>query len=280
LWSSLPDGLVMPVPYTWLFGLEMVRHHAATGHETWFAGMQYSLGHPAYFPVMLLIKTPWVVWLGFGLAGAGWVRERRWPTGPVVVVLLVTGALLLLLMQSNLNIGVRHALPLVPLISVVAAIGLAPWLEGVWTRWGRGGQVVVGSLLLSLPVVAVAEAGTHLSWFNIGSAGYAFSIVGEDWGQDSVRLAALVKNEGMEDVVYFPNGISAAAEVRHRGAEVTVGSCFRRSVPAGAWLVMHAANAKRRLRCVQRLVGEREPDRIIDAHLWLWRTPERAIPAP
>lgn len=276
--AGLPEWLRLPVPYTWLFGVEMVRHHGSVGHGTWFAGHKYALGHPAYFPVLLLVKTPWVVLLGFGLAVVSSVRTRRWPSGPIAILLIVAGSLLLLLMRSHLNIGVRHALPLVPLVSVVAANALVPWLEGLSRSRGRWGHGLALGLLLSLPVVAAARAGSFLSWFNIGSAGYALSVVGEDWGQDTVEFGRFVRDQGYEDVVYLPYGIGAAAEVRHQGADVSTGTCADvDAVPPGKVLAVHLADVKRRLRCLRRLVGRREPDLTVANHILVWRTPYRDV---
>jgi hypothetical protein len=75
----LPDGLRIPLPYPYLFGLFAVREQNHMGYPTYFMGHSSQFGHWAYFPVLLALKDPpgLLVLLGLGLVI--WVKTRRRP---------------------------------------------------------------------------------------------------------------------------------------------------------------------------------------------------------
>lgn len=274
--AALPGWLRLPVPYTWLFGMEMVRHHGALGHNTWFMGFTYARMNPAYFPVMLLIKTPVWVTLGLGVYLVSAIRRRRLP-GPHAILLLIGGFLLALLCTSNLNIGVRHALPIVPPLTVLAAIGLRRALRGIAARGlldapnrRRAAHLAALLVLLSLPAIAAANAGHLLTWFSVGrTVGYQISIVGEDWGQDATELVrAMEEDPELRPVRYLGYGIFSVSEVRHQGRRPIRVQCGGATGRFG-WFVAHRAMAVRFPKCLGPL-AERPPDRVIGEHLFAW----------
>jgi 4-amino-4-deoxy-L-arabinose transferase-like glycosyltransferase len=267
--AGLPGWFRVPVPYTWLFGLEMVRYHAVDGHSTWFMGFTYSRGNPAYFPILLLIKTPWVALLGFGVAVAAMLRQRRRPDPVEGVMLMLGGWLLAMLTTSNLNIGVRHALPIVPLFSIVAASGLVGLMHQAEARFGGRARVVAWALIFTVPAVTATQAGHYLSWFNIGRMGHAVSMVGEDWGQDGIRLAQTVREHDLTPLSYVPYGAGSVPELRYQGVRVRPTKC--RHVPRHqGWVAVHAAVHVRHPDCIP-TVSSRPPDRSVADHIYLWQ---------
>jgi hypothetical protein len=277
----LPGWLVMPLPYTWLFGLEMVRSQGHTLHPTYFMGIASSYGNPAYFPTLFLLKTPPVVLLGLALAGARAIRERRRPGAVTGLLLGAAGMLLVLLMTSMLNIGFRHALPIVPLLSVLAAGGLVTAAHRV-VAWGGSPsrhRVVTGvvvALLATAALACTANAGRYLSYFNIGRGlGERVSIVGEDWGQDTIHLAKVVQELDLLPLRYHSFGAASSMEIRYQGVtDLTVQRCTRRLSKRG-WLAVHKANVLRYPRCFREL--RRAPDLIVADHVYLYNlTPEES----
>lgn len=268
LTASLPRWLPIPLPYSWWFGFEMVRHHGSIGHPTWFAGLTYGRFNPAYFPVLLLIKNPapWLV--GLGALTFLQVRARRWLALPLAVPTVMGIAMLLLLMASNLNIGVRHALPVIVLLTPTAAAGLVRLGRAFLHAGGVARRVAAAALVLVLPAVAITHAGHYLGYFNIGRLGYAISVIGEDWGQDTIRLARVVEAHDMEPVRYLSYGMGGFAELLHQGVEPQVARCGQEYPPWG-WLVMHRATVVRWPSCTDS-VDNRPPDLVINDHLYAW----------
>ena len=272
--GRLPGWLIMPVPYTWLFGLEMVRTQGHMLHDTWFMGRASDWGHPAYFPVLFVLKTPVVVHLGLLLAAGRFVFTRRAPSAEGGLLLGAALLLLGLLTTSTLNIGFRHALPIVPLLTVLSAWALAATARDV-ARMGaspRRVRIVQAAvvLLLATPVWAtVSNAGHYLAYFNVGrQLGERVSIVGEDWGQDTIRLARVVQERDLQPLRYMPFGFASLPELKHQGlTEVRRQRCSHRPMGIG-WLAIHAANAKRYPNCFKQLEGE--PDLIVADHIYLY----------
>jgi len=126
-----------------------------------------------------------------------------------LIFVFVANALL-----NPLNIGVRHALPALPLL----AIGAAPWLaapiERVLSR-SRASKDVAGAVLCAALMgwhawASVSIAPRYLQYFNElagGSEnGHRWLIDSNiDWGQDLLRLRAYMQAHGLEKVnlAYF-----------------------------------------------------------------------------
>jgi MFS family permease len=166
----------------------------------------YLLGEPigegryAFFPVALGVKTP-IPFLLLTLVGTAALamaaRERRSALVPPLAAL----AILLTAMAANINIGVRHILPMYPLLAVCAGIGILT----LWHRRARG------RLRLAGPVLAVGLTGwlvaesvrahpDYLPYFNQLAGGHPERILLDsdlDWGQDLGRLADTLRSRGV-----------------------------------------------------------------------------------
>lgn len=93
--------------------------------------------------------------------------------------------------SSNLNIGLRHVLPVYPWLFMGAALAVA-W---AW-RWRRNvAAVVAGALGVGLAVESFAIAPDYLTFFNVAAGGQRGGLhrLGDsnlDWGQDLPAVAA------------------------------------------------------------------------------------------
>lgn len=267
--SQLPHDLPIPLPYSWFFGMEMVRFHGEEGHRTWFLGSSTKTGHWAYFPLLLLLKTPPVLWLGLLWSMAVPIRHRRWPRPHAVVLVTLIAFFLYILGRSNLNIGMRHALPVVPMLSILAGIGFGDLVTRPIGRIPFTTRAGVLAALLATAMVSTAwNAGHYLSWFNVGELGYEVSVVGEDWGQDTPELARLIEAEKPPYVAYVSNGLASAPELAFRGVKVRTTSC-KKAFRRGGWAVQHRANVVRARRCTAP-VDHRPPDRVLHGNILIW----------
>jgi hypothetical protein len=93
-------------------------------------------------------------------------------------------------MASNLNIGLRHVLPLYPFIYVWMGIGSA-W---AMKRWPRLAQVLGIGIVIALAVESGQAWPNYLAFFNAPSGGSRgglrlLSDSNLDWGQDLPLLA-------------------------------------------------------------------------------------------
>lgn len=222
--------------------------HATGGHPApaFLLGGRSSGGWWYYFPVAFFFKTPLGLQLALGGAAvslAGALRSPDtdrasalhtvldWKGRAPAIGALVFGAFLL---RSDLNAGFRYALPVLPLLCVVAAVGLA---RAVRSTRERSRTAVLGftaaTVALSLASVATVHPW-HLSYSSVWAGGRddAWRVLSDsnvDWGQGLLELRSFMAEEQVASVrlSYF-----GSARPEAYGIEYTaLPSFFRLSVP-------------------------------------------------
>jgi 4-amino-4-deoxy-L-arabinose transferase-like glycosyltransferase len=197
------QGSRAPMPTFWA-GVDQVLLVSGSGRPSFLLGETSTEGFVAYFPVALLAKTPLAVLLLFALSlyilvrPAGQDRDRR-----RALVLLVPAVLYFAAsMQSTLNVGYRHLLPVLPFVYLIIAGGSAR----LWTAPGPGWRrwiPVAGTA--SLIVATLAIHPHYLSYFNLLSGGPAngYRVLADsnvDWGQDLLRLQDWMAENNVDEV--------------------------------------------------------------------------------
>lgn len=194
------DGVAGPMPTFWA-GIEQILLISGGGRPSFLLGETSTEGFLAYFPVAFLAKTPlatllmlpfafWLLWRDGG------PDTRREDVRPTALFLLLPAVLYFLLsMSSDLNIGYRHLLPILPFLYLLIAGGLGRPLQR--PPEARARAVMAASLLLPAGLL-LATAAVHphyVSFFNVAaggpSNGYRILVDSNvDWGQDLLRLRA------------------------------------------------------------------------------------------
>lgn len=199
-WFAWLRPMLMPGEY--FKGLAILLHHVNTGHESYLAGKWSPTGWWYYFPVALLVKTPLALVL---LLGAAVVASRRQLTFPLLSAAVYLGAAML----SNANIGVRHVLPVFPLLAVVLAMQYA--------KAARATRLVMWLLAGGLAVTTLWAHPLYLQ--HAGelaggpAAGHRWLVDSNfDWGQDAKRLKAFLDANGIEHVYTDYFGFGGALE--------------------------------------------------------------------
>jgi hypothetical protein len=189
------------LPQAFLHGL--LQTYAGSRFRESFLGDRYSLvGFPEYFPLAFLFKTPLATLLAVFGAFALFATLRRTPaatTGsPEPVMNLWTLACLLgpsavyfaVAIGSNLNIGVRHILPVYAPLFVFTGWAASAAVR----RWGRRAATLAAALIVLLAAEVLFAAPNFLPFFNTacGGAGGGIHLLSDsnlDWGQDLPALA-------------------------------------------------------------------------------------------
>lgn len=192
-WSRLPAWVKdTPIPMpAFPLGLGRLAAHSATGHTTYLLGQLSLHGVWYYFPLLLLTKTPLsllvAMFLGLLLP---LLRLRPRPESPLsappkfllLVTLVPAGLFMLASMFGGIQIGIRHILPALPLLYLLAAV--------VLTR-----TKYLVTLLALLSLGAVIETSRihpdYIAYFNltVRNPRYVATDSNLDWGQDLRRLA-------------------------------------------------------------------------------------------
>jgi len=178
--------------------------HIEDGHNAYLLGEHRDRGWWYFFPVALMVKTPIAVLIlvGSGLVFLGRRREQQ-PYWEAFVPVFAAAGILLVCLPSPINLGVRHILPIYPLLAVIGGFGVVE-LTGV-RRWG---PALVGSLLLWLAFSAAVAHPHYLAYFNeLAGSEPERILVGSDldWGQDLGLLSDALRERGVKEVTlgYF-----------------------------------------------------------------------------
>lgn len=271
--AKLPPSLRLPFPYTWLVGLATVSEQNAMGHGNYFFGLRARAGHPLYFPVMLFAKSPTGLLLLLGAAAGlaiARLRRRQWPSLTSSVLAIFAIVSLASACASNINIGVRHVLPLMLIMIVFAARGAQLLLAGALERLGtRGAQALTFACLLGC---AGGAAWTYPSWlgdFNLlvggPAGGHRISVIGEDWGQDVGDLGQLALDRGWPRVVYYTTFPLRREQLESLGLEVDKLGCDEPYYGPDP-VAVHISDWVRRGSCFAWL-RERSPSHVVNHHI-------------
>jgi hypothetical protein len=278
--AKLPPSLRLPVPYTWLLGLATVSEQNSMGHGNYFFGMRGSSGHPLYFPVLLFAKSPTGLLLLLGLGAWLLVRRLRAKHSPSLAtwVLIVFAAFVFVsACASDINIGVRHVLPLLPIMVVFAGRVGALLIESTDVAnpatpralSGRRGPALVGACVLGCALGAASTFPTWLGDFNLlvggPSGGHRISVIGEDWGQDLGDLADLAEARGWTGVAYHTTFPLRREELMARGLSVHKLDCKEAYLGPDP-VIIHLTDWARRPDCF-RWLGERRPTHVVNHHM-------------
>ncbi len=179
--GGFPQWLRLPVPRTYLFGFVCVREQFHVGYPGGvFLESPNPDGDPRYFPVVMLLETPvWVLglWCGGLVSLARAWRESTFDEKAMAVLVC---ALLAVLIFSRLNMGIRHALPQVFLMSVLSVL----LTRGHFPRGARTGPHVVLAFAVLCGGASLASAtGNYIGWFN--------AFVSDERGLQSLRLGKI-----------------------------------------------------------------------------------------
>jgi 4-amino-4-deoxy-L-arabinose transferase-like glycosyltransferase len=281
--ARAPSGLRLPLPYTYGFGLASIGAHHARGHETVFLGRTQRTGHPGYFPLLLLLKTPLVLWVLLLIGLLAFLRAPAPPSALTLLALLSVAAILALLSASRVNIGFRHALHVIPPLVILGARGLLRALEVRGLRAGR--WAALGAAPVAFCVAFFGLVGSYpdlLGHFTeaVGRArGHRISMVGEDWGQDAIDLARFARRARLAPLYYAPYTVlEGAPELERLGVRHHLLSCGD-VPPPGAYAAVHVSLLQRRPHCYPWRHQARRVRSIHD-HIWVYRLGPAKAPGP
>lgn len=213
----MAKGGLIPVPAPELLeGLRALASHNSSGHSAYLLGRVSERGWWYYPWAALLVKTP-LAFLALSALGIATVfatprRRADWRT---LAPLLSVAAVMIVAMWASIDIGVRHILPVYPLLAIPAA-GAA---VDAWSRVPRrvAARVAIGALVVWQTVQAVGAYPDFLSDFNALAGAEPDRVLVDsnlDWGQDLDRLADTLQARHIGAVTLFYFGSTPVGALR------------------------------------------------------------------
>ncbi len=265
-------------------GVREQLRHSASGHGV----PAYLFGHTSddgmwyFFPVALVLKTPIAFHVLALIALYGYVATRKGGGSVLTSPLrfLVVGILVYLavLMRSNLDIGVRYALAVMPSIVILVAVGLAR----VWERT----RLAARATIIAFTVASVASPLVRYPWFLSyitewvppRTSHTAMVDSNLDWGQGLLALRDFMRDEHVDGVylAYFGSALPEGYGIRYSPLPSWSPLPQQPPLPAAPhWAVISATLLQGLYENGDpfRTLRERAPDRIIGNSLFAYRVP-------
>ena len=200
------------LPQAWLAGL-LYTYQSALARPTFLLGHYSLTGWWYYFPLAMLYKSPLTLLLACaGAAAIGYgAFKQHLPNSPtradslwlLLCLALPPGIYLAFAMISNLNLGLRHVLPVYPAIYV--ALGLAA--AYLFKHRRAAAKRAFAGVLLGLAAETLLTFPNYIAFFNIAAGGSreGINLLGDsnlDWGQD-LKLVARWQQQNPNQPLYL-----------------------------------------------------------------------------
>jgi hypothetical protein len=193
------------LPEAWLYGLSFVAYHSHT-RLGFFAGDYGTTGWRMYFPAAWWWKNSLAAIALLVAAFTVLALDRRrlrilYRISPLLVLGVIYGAVS---MAGNLNIGLRHWLPVIAIGCILAgAVKLPPF-----RRQNAAWCLCIGGLLLAHIVASVSARPHYLAYFNVlaGPRDSTHRLLADsnlDWGQGLPDLANWLRMHPTDRPVYL-----------------------------------------------------------------------------
>ncbi|HUF70518.1 MAG TPA: glycosyltransferase family 39 protein [Longimicrobiales bacterium] len=236
------------------FGLDFRMAHYSTGHSVpaYLLGMLSVSGWWYFFPVAFLFKTSAGLHALMGLAGIQYLSDVRHRPGrllasPLRAPLALLVILMAGLLQSNLNIGFRYALPALPLIATLTAVGVARLVES-GPRIIKGVALVATAWLVIFPLTYAPNLLSFISEYGPGRDRNHEVLLDSslDWGQGLIQLRDWMHANEISRIYlsYFGSAVPRGYGIDYipMPSFFSLGSTPPASEPEPEWLVVSATN--------------------------------------
>ncbi len=238
-------------------GLIMATQRASGGNRTFFLGQVSGQSFKTYFPIVFGLKEPipllvlilLALWTGLTTwrAYRGTLKEKVSHHFSAVTMVLWVLLYAATSISSNLNIGIRHLLPIYGFIFVLTA-GQIEYVLHSHKKWIR---FAVYGLFVWYLLECLMIFPYYLTYFNEfaggPSGGHRYVVDSNlDWGQDLWRLGDYVKQHQIQKIYvdYFgwaeQEFYLGQPFVWLQGGTYTSAESFFASNPNGGWLALSA----------------------------------------
>lgn len=196
------EALSWPLPTYFVVGAYTIFFHNSGGHSAALLGEFSAQGWWYYFPVAFALKTS-LPFLILALGALGWATWRLVARREVIwlAVLIPLAIYAAAAMRSNLNIGLRHFLPVFPFLFILGGVALDRLLQ-LQPRRALG----VGVVALTLGWMGLEAARAypdyipHMNQIARQPGWHYLSDSNVEWGDDIGALADYLQARGETSV--------------------------------------------------------------------------------
>ena len=231
--ASAPEFLIKPLLWMsgqpilrslshYFTGIVMTVSRAGGGNTTFYMGQISAEAWRSYFPMVYLIKIPLpfhiltllaLIWFLISIFRKKNIVIRKWLSEhftefAMIIFLVIYWTTSI---RGNLNIGVRHLLPVFPFTIILVSRATVLWLKK--PAFLKIKHIFVGILLLWQIVAVILIYPHFLAYFNelVGGPANGYKYVTDsnlDWGQDLRRLTDFVEKNNIDKIYlnYFGGG--------------------------------------------------------------------------
>ena len=248
--------VIRPLAHYFL-GLAMVFERASGGHTMYFLGEVSNVGWKNYFPFVYIVKEPLamhlltIIALFFAVLALKpsfpqpWLKFKNWAQKYIAQLALFLFFLIYwaFTLKSNLNLGVRHLLPILPIVYILVSGAIIALMKPPHQKVKYSLLAVV---LIWQAFTVVSIYPSFLSYFNeiVGgpSKGYLYSVDSNyDWGQDLKRLVQWTEKNKIDKIyVDYFGGASAKYYLKDK-FQFWAGDKNPKELPPGSYLAISAS---------------------------------------
>jgi hypothetical protein len=229
---KMADNAVLRPYSQYLIGFFMVFGRVAGGNTTYFFGQVTNQSFRAYFPMVFLIKEtiPLLILLLLSIAvGITMLLKKNLPSFPKKIweniknyldghiaefsMLSFIVLYWYVSITGNLNIGLRHLFPTLPLMYILIAKEATIFGNRIAKNHQKYFWGIISILIIWLAVETAFAYPNYLAYFNetVGGSKNGYKYVTDsnvDWGQDLKRLVKFVDDDDIQKirVDYFGGG--------------------------------------------------------------------------
>ncbi len=255
IWAS--DKPVLRPFAQYGLGILMIFQRNVGGNQTYFLGNVYQMAVKSYFPIVYALKEPIPFLILFVMAVIGffmYARPRKlkdWLRTHFAEVTIFTWVIFYwgISINANLNIGIRHLIPVYGGTAILVAGQLSGLYEHVKLK--KAYLAFIGVMCVWLLAETIMVFPYYLTYFNEfagGPAGGHVYVVDSnlDWGQDLKRLADWVDANNIQKISldYFgwadPSYYLGNKAIWIRNGKYTNARDFLRDNPNGGYIAVSA----------------------------------------
>lgn len=218
---------VLPEAYIWgLANTKLTEER----NPSYLFGRLTRHGQRMYFPAAIAIKStlPFLALMVLAVVVAVRDRALRWKW---LMLLVPVAVFLALAMHSDMNIGVRHILPIYPFLYLIGASALCAMVERD-RRWiAAAALLLVFQVVTSVRVFPAYMAYANEAWGGPDKVHLYLSESNSDWAQELKTAAAYLKKNDITDcwMAYTASGV---ADERYYGV-----NCKRLPTVVNLWWI-------------------------------------------